>query len=68
VLPGYFALAFVGAFLTQISVLIAAVGPELTRALAAGFAYPLIFGPLGGVLAVAVQRSRARNSPHGSKP
>jgi hypothetical protein len=68
VLPGYFALAFVGAFLTQISVVIAAVGPELTRALAAGFAYPLVFGPLGGVLAVSVQRLRARNSPHGSKP
>jgi hypothetical protein len=68
VLPGYFALAFVGAFLTQISVVIAAVGPELTRALAAGFAYPLVFGPLGGVLAVVAQRSRARNSPHGSKP
>lgn len=68
VIPGYFALAFVGAFLTQISVVIAAVGPELTRALAAGFAYPLVFGPLGGVLAIVAQRSRARNSPHGSKP
>jgi hypothetical protein len=67
VLPGYFALAFVGAFLTQVTVVIASIGPELTRALAAGFAYPLVFGPLGGVLATAVQRSRASNSPHGSK-
>ncbi|WP_049997211.1 hypothetical protein [Halococcus sediminicola] len=56
-LPGYFALAFVGAFLTQITVVIASVGPELTRALAAGFVYPLVFGPLGGALAVAVRRS-----------
>ena len=56
-LPGYFALAFVGAFLTQITVVIASVGPELTRALAAGFVYPLVFGPLGGVLAVTVRRS-----------
>jgi hypothetical protein len=42
--------------------------PFRAGALAAGLAYPLVFGPLGGVLAVAVQRSRARNSPHGSKP
>lgn len=68
VLPGYFALAFLGAFLTQITVVIAAVGPDLTTALAAGFAYPLVFGPLGGVLAAAVQRSRATSSPHGSNP
>lgn len=56
-LPGYFALAFVGAFLTQITVVIASVGPELTRALAAGFVYPLVFGPLGGVLAVVTRQS-----------
>lgn len=56
-LPGYFALAFVGAFLTQITVVIASVGPELTRALAAGFVYPLVFGPLGGALAVGARRS-----------
>lgn len=68
VLPGYFALIFVGAFLTQATVVIAAVGPDLTTALAAGFLYPLAFGPLGGVLAATVQQSRASNSPHGSNP
>ena len=68
VLPGYFALAFVGAFLTQVTVVIAAVGPELTTALVAGFCYPLVFAPLGGVLAAVVQRSRATSSPHGSNP
>lgn len=66
VVPGYFALAFAGAFLTQITIVIAAVGPELTYALAAGFCYPLAFGPLGGVLAATIQQSRASNSPHGS--
>jgi uncharacterized protein (DUF2062 family) len=68
VVPGYFVLAFVGAFLTQVSIVIAAVGPELTHALAAGFVYPLVFGPLGGVLAATIQRSRASSSPHGSNP
>lgn len=68
IVPGYFALAFVGTFLTQVSILIAAVGPELTYALVAGFCYPLVFGPLGGVLAATVQQSRASNSPHGSNP
>ena len=68
VLPGYFALAFIGAFLTQVTIVIAAVGPELTHALAAGFVYPLAFGPLGGVLSATIQRSRASNAPHGSNP
>lgn len=68
VLPGYFALAFLGTFLTQVTVVIAAVGPELTTALAAGFLYPLVFAPVGGVLAAAIHRSRASSSPHGSNP
>ncbi|WP_256684422.1 hypothetical protein [Halococcus qingdaonensis] len=68
ILPGYFALAFVGVFLTQVTVLIAAVGPNLTPALVAGVVYPLVFGPLGGAVLVAVQRSRARSSPHDSNP
>jgi hypothetical protein len=68
VVPGYFALAFVGAFLTQVSILIAAVGPELTTALAAGFCYPVVFGSLGGVLVATIQHSRASSSPHGSNP
>lgn len=68
VITGYFALAFVGAFLTQVSFLLWAVGPKITTALAAGLFYPLVFGPLGGILAATFQRSRASNSPHGSNP
>lgn len=68
ILPGYFALAFVGTFLTQVTVVIAAVGPAIPAALAASIGYPLVFGPFGGMLAAVVQRSRATNSPHESNP
>lgn len=68
VVPGYFALAFIGAFLTQINFILAVAGPKIPVALAAGFFYPLVFGSLGGVLAATIQQSRASSSPHGSKP
>lgn len=68
VVPGYFALAFVGAFLTQINFIFAVAGPVIPAALAAGFFYPLVFGSLGGIFIVMIQRSRASNSPRGSNP
>ena len=56
VVPGYFVLCIVGAFVFRVSALGATGEPELlTAAILAGIVYPAVFGGLGGAVAGATE-------------